>query len=54
MRASPYDLQPLGYSPVRIETPEGKAEYTAAQRAFADRARALRRQLVDLCDDLLR
>lgn len=53
MRASPYDLQPLGYSPVRIETPDGKAEYTAAQRSFADRARPLRRQLVDLCDDLL-
>ena len=53
MRASPYDLQPLGYSPVRIETPDGKAEYTAAQRGFADRARLLRRQLVDLCDDLL-
>ncbi|MGW5189944.1 3-methyladenine DNA glycosylase [Kribbella sp. NPDC004138] len=54
MRASPYDLQPLGYSPVRIETPDGKAEYTAAQRGFADRARPLRRQLVDLCDSLLR
>ncbi|WP_329001538.1 3-methyladenine DNA glycosylase [Kribbella sp. NBC_00709] len=53
MRASPYDLAPLGYSPVRIETPEGKAEYTAAQRSFADRARPLRRQLVTLCDALL-
>jgi hypothetical protein len=53
MRASPYDLAALGYSPVRIETPDGKAEYTAAQRAFADRARPLRRQLVDLCDALL-
>ncbi|MFD3406017.1 3-methyladenine DNA glycosylase [Kribbella sp. NPDC058693] len=53
MRASPYDLAPLGYAPVRIETAEGKAEYTAAQRAFADRARPLRRQLVTLCDELL-
>ncbi|MFF0270670.1 3-methyladenine DNA glycosylase [Kribbella sp. NPDC004536] len=53
MRASPYDLATLGYTPVRIETPEGKAEYTAAQRAFADRARPLRRQLVDLCEALL-
>jgi len=52
MRASPYDLAALGYSPVRIETPEGKAEYTAAQRSFADRARPLRRQLVALCDAL--
>jgi hypothetical protein len=53
MRASPYDLAALGYSPVRIETPDGKAEYTAAQRSFADRARPLRHQLVDLCDALL-
>jgi hypothetical protein len=52
MRASPYDLAALGYSPVRIETPEGKAEYTATQRSFADRARPLRRQLVALCDAL--
>jgi hypothetical protein len=53
MRASPYDLSPLGYVPVQIETPDGKAEYTAAQRAFADRARPLRGQLVALCDQLL-
>jgi hypothetical protein len=53
MRASPYDLATLGYSPVRIETPEGKAEYTAAQRAFADRAQPLRQQLTTLCDELL-
>ena len=54
MQASPYDLSSLGYQPVRIETPAGKAEYTAAQRSFADRARPLRRQLVALCDNLLR
>jgi hypothetical protein len=53
MRASPYDFAPLGYTPVPIETPAGKAEYAAAQRSFADRARPLRRQLVDLCDALL-
>ena len=54
MRASPYDLSALDYEPVLIETPAGKAEYAAAQRGFADRARPLRRQLVDLCDALLR
>jgi len=53
MRASPYDLADLGYEPVRIETPEGKAEYVEAQRAFADRGAALRRRLVDACDRLL-
>lgn len=54
MRASPYDLSALHYEPVLIETPAGKAEYAAAQRSFAGRARPLRQQLVDLCDALLR
>ncbi|WP_406052754.1 3-methyladenine DNA glycosylase [Kribbella sp. NBC_00889] len=53
MRASPYDLSALGYSPVPIETTAGKAEYAAAQRIFAERARPLRQRLVDLCDELL-
>ncbi|MFI5733873.1 3-methyladenine DNA glycosylase [Kribbella sp. NPDC051587] len=53
MRASPYDLAPLGYEPVRIETAAGKAEYAAAQRTFAARARPLRERLVALCDELL-
>ncbi len=48
MRAAPYDLRELGYEPVRIETPEGKAEYVAAQRAFAVRSNALRRELLDV------
>jgi hypothetical protein len=45
MRAGPYDLSKLGYSPVRIETADGKREYATAQRAFAERAAALREQL---------
>lgn len=53
MRASPYDLSGLGYEPVRIETPAGKAAYAAAQRGFADRARPLRQRLIDLCETLL-
>jgi hypothetical protein len=53
MRASPYDLSALGYEPVRIETPEGKAEYTAAQREFARRAAVLRQRLADLAATLL-
>jgi hypothetical protein len=50
MRASPYDLTDLGYTPVRIETPTGKAEYVAAQRGFADRAAALRTRLLAVVD----
>lgn len=45
MRASPYDLSSLGYSPVRIETADGKREYATAQRAFAERAAPLRERL---------
>ncbi len=53
MRAAPYDLSALGYSPVRIETPEGKQEYAGAQRTFADRAAPLRARLLAECDRLL-
>jgi hypothetical protein len=53
MRASPYDLRDLGYEPVKIETPEGKQEYIAAQRAFAERGAPLRKRLIDECDRLL-
>ena len=45
MRASPYDLADLGVEPIRIETVEGKQEYAAAQRAFAERAAPLRERL---------
>ncbi len=53
MRASPYDLREHGYEPVAIETPEGKAEYVAAQRRFAERGAVLRARLIELCDFLL-
>jgi hypothetical protein len=48
MRASPYDLSGLGYPPVRVETPEGRAEYAAAQRGFAERAGSLRDRLTQV------
>ena len=53
MRASPYDLRQLGFTPVRIETPEGRAEYEAHQRAFAERSQPLRTRLVALAERLL-
>jgi hypothetical protein len=46
MRASPYDLTELGYRPVRVETAQGRSEYAAAQRDFAERAAPLRARLV--------
>ncbi|WP_136706252.1 3-methyladenine DNA glycosylase [Agromyces sp. H66] len=47
MQASPYDVRPWGGEPVRIETPEGKAEYVRRQRAFAERSNALRRRVLE-------
>jgi hypothetical protein len=53
MRASPYDLSELGYAPVPVETAEGKQEYVAAQRAFAERGAPLRGRLVEEIERLL-
>ncbi|MEV6909432.1 3-methyladenine DNA glycosylase [Amycolatopsis sp. NPDC051071] len=53
MRASPYDLAAFGYPPVRIETPEGRAEYARAQAGFARRAAPLREHLIAHCQQLL-
>jgi hypothetical protein len=53
MRASPYDLADLGYPPVRIETPAGRAEYARAQAGFTARATPLRERLLDLSTTLL-
>jgi hypothetical protein len=50
MRASPYDLRALGYVPVEIETPQGRAEYAAAQREFATRGQGLRERLLQALD----
>ncbi|WP_240665938.1 3-methyladenine DNA glycosylase [Agromyces sp. LHK192] len=46
MQASPYDMEPWGGDPVRIETAEGKAEYVRRQRGFAERANALRARIL--------
>lgn len=53
MRASPYDLRALGCAPIAIETPEGRAEYEAHQRALAERSQPLRARLIALCGRLL-
>jgi len=53
MRASPYDLRALGFEPIPIETPTGRAEYERHQRSFTARGEPLRERLVALCDWLL-
>jgi hypothetical protein len=61
MRAAPYDLtgltlDPHGdeWTPLRIETPDGKQEYAAHQRRFAERAAPLRAELMGQCQGLRR
>jgi hypothetical protein len=53
MQASPYDFTALGYLPVTIETPEGRAEYESKQREFALCAAPLRDRLVTVCDQII-
>jgi hypothetical protein len=53
MRAAPYDLSDLGVEPLRIETPEGKREYAAAQQAFAERGQGRRERLIAQSERLL-
>lgn len=50
MRASPYDLQTLGFAPITVETAAGKSEYEQHQRAFARRGEPLRARLIAVCD----
>ena len=54
MRASPYDLSGLGYPAVRIEEPEGRAEYVQAQRAFAAEGAVLRERVLAAARTVLR
>ncbi len=42
MRASPYDLSEFGFTPIRIETKDGREEYVTAQRELTRRAAPVR------------
>ncbi|MTJ71183.1 3-methyladenine DNA glycosylase [Nocardia seriolae] len=53
MKASPYDLRDFGYTPIRIETPSGRAEYVRGQADIAPRAEVLRTRLLNACRNLL-
>ena len=59
MRAAPYDLtgislDPHGemWTPITIETPEGRQEYATHQRRFAERAVPVRAELIRQCERL--
>ena len=51
MRASPHDLADLGYPPVPIETPAGRAEYARPGRLRPPAP--LRDRLAELCTTIL-
>lgn len=53
MRASPYDVRPLGETPIPIETPEGRKTYVQAQQDIARRAAPLRNKLIQTLHHLL-
>jgi hypothetical protein len=53
MRASPYDLARLGFAPIPIETPAGRADYEQHQRDFAERSQPLRARLLATFERLL-
>jgi len=53
MRASPYDFLSIGFQPVKIETPEGQAQYIAAQREIAADAAIIRQELVVAAENIL-
>ncbi|MDN6169119.1 MAG: 3-methyladenine DNA glycosylase [Micrococcaceae bacterium] len=53
IRASPYELGDWGYTPIRIETAAGKAEYVRLQQGFAEQATGLRLRLLAVADDLI-
>jgi hypothetical protein len=60
MQAAPYDLTGLvlgpgntPWTPVKIETAEGKQEYVRRQRGLAERSQVIRQQLAAECEHLL-
>jgi hypothetical protein len=48
MRASPYDLRMYGFPPLKIETPEGRAEYVELQREMHQSGQPIRDQLLGI------
>lgn len=53
MRASPYDCQKLGYTPIFIETAKGRDEYEAEQAKLAEQSKTLRNRLIEALETVL-
>jgi len=52
MRASPYDLSEHGYTPICVETEEGRKRYQKEQQLYAKRSCLLREELRAFCERL--
>lgn len=53
MRASPYDCRSLGFDPIPIEIPAGRAEYERLQRKLHGQAQPLRKEIIDCLKSVL-
>jgi len=54
MKAAPYDLTSFGYEAILVETEDGKKEYESQQRTLADRAQALRDELIISIEEVIK
>ena len=53
MRASPYALEHLGYTPIRIETADGREEYRRLQQELQEKSVPVRQRLMDVAHKIL-
>ena len=53
MQVAPYDLSPLGVSPIAVETEAGRAEFVRRQNEFSVRATAIREALISRIDSTI-
>lgn len=52
MRASPYDLSEHGYTPIPVETEDGRKEYQRLQQQYTLKTAHLRQELATFCSCL--
>ncbi|MGC6425878.1 MAG: 3-methyladenine DNA glycosylase [Akkermansiaceae bacterium] len=53
MRAAPYDLATWGYSPIKVETSEGRREYESVQHKLYLKGLKIRQKLIDALTPIL-
>lgn len=54
MKASPYDLSEYGLEPIKIETEEGRLEYSKQQKAIFEKSQPIRKKLIEQYQFLLK